>query len=75
LRHTHGTLLIASGVDTARVFEHLIVPGLLPGVTSPVEARENDRVVPARLRVPPRAPEEERLNPVEASPKKNDQAC
>jgi len=73
LRHTHGTLLIASGVpvkvvserlghatptftietyqhvlpgmqaDAARVFEHLVVPGLLPAEPKPVEAREKRR--------------------------------
>jgi integrase len=73
LRHTHGTLLIASGVpvkvvserlghatptftietyqhvlpgmqaDAARVFEHLVVPGVLPAEPKPVEAREKRR--------------------------------
>ncbi len=40
---TYQHVLPGMQAEAARVFEHLIVPGVLPGATSPVEGREKRR--------------------------------
>ena len=44
---TYQHVLPGMQADAARVFEHLIVPGLLPAGTTPVEDREKRRKKPA----------------------------